>query len=409
MSTIPGGDEPREDQTNPDQPTPAAPEPPTPPTPEPPTPSEPSPAEPVVPPAEPVVPSVEPVVPPAEPVVPPAEPEPPAGDASAEPPPAESPEPDAGTYPPPGAYLTPGAYPPPASYPPPGSYPSGASSYPPPGYQQAPPPGYQAPPPGYQQAPPPPGYGYQQAPPPGYQQPPAGYAPGMPQPSLFGVALSDGWHAFTRAGWVFVGAVLVWFVIGLAVLAVISAIFGGPSRISSASGSGLRAFTGASFSASTFVLGIVAAIITGLIQAVFVRVALSVTRGHRPVFGEFFRFENVGPVAVLVLIIGVVEGVLRAIPVIGGLVGIVVQFFLIFAYYVLIDRGAQPVDAIRGSVELVTRNAGQTVVFYILAAVIILVGALLCGVGLLVAVPWVLLATAYLYRRLSGEQPQLPA
>ena len=326
MTTIPGGDEPREDQTKPDEPTPAIPAPPESVAPEPP---------------EPVIPA-----------------------------------PDAGMYPPPG------------------SYPPGASSYPPPGY-------------GYQQAPPP-GYGYQQAPPP-YQQPPAGYAPGVPQPSLFSVALSDGWRAFTRAGWVFVGAAVVWFLIGLAVLGILGTIFGGWSRITSANGSGLRAFTGASFSVSSFVLGIIAAIIAGLIQAQFVRVALAVTRGHRPVFAEFFRFENAGPVAVLVLIIGVVEGVVRVIPFVGGLIGIVVQFFLIFAYFVLMDRTAQPVDAIRGSVEMVTRNAGQTLVFYILSVLITAIGALLCGIGLLVAVPWVLLATAYLYRRLTGEQPQLPA
>ena len=85
------------------------------------------------------------------------------------------------------------------------------------------------------------------------------------------------------------------------------------------------------------------------------------------------------------------------------------QFFLLLAYFILIDRRVAPVDAIRDSVDMMTRNAGQTVVFYLLAAVIVIAGAILCGVGLLVAVPWVLLATTYLYRRLTGEQPQLPA
>ena len=283
----------------------------------------------------------------------------------------------------------------PSAYPPPASYPHGASSYPPPGYQ--------APPPGYQQ----PGYGYQQAPPPAYQQPPAGYAPGMPQPSLFSVALSDGWKAFQRVGWTFAGAAVVWFIGGIIVLSVVSAIFGGWGHVFS--GNGLRGFAGATFSFSTFVLGIVGALIVALIQAQFVRVALTVTRGHRPTFGEFFHIENAGPVVVLALIIAVVEGVVRAIPIIGGLLAIIVQFFLLLAYFVLIDRQAAPVDAIRGSVELVTRNAAQTVVFYLLSVVIVIVGAILCGVGLLVAVPWVLLASAYLYRRLTGEQPQLPA
>lgn len=283
-------------------------------------------------------------------------------------PPTVPPEPAAGATPPPAAY------PPPASYPPPGAYP-------PPGYQQAPPPGY--------------------------GQPPLGYAPGAPQPSLFSVALSDGWKAFQRVGWTFAGAAVVWFLGGLIVLSVVSVIFGGWGHI--VSGTGLRGFAGSGFSLATFVLGIVGALVFALIQAQFVRVALAVTRGRRPVFAEFFRVDNAGPVVVLALIIAVVEGVVRAIPVLGGLVAIVVQFFLLLAYFVLIDRQAAPVDAIRGSVELVTRNAAQTVIFYVLAVVIVGVGALLCGVGLLVAVPWVLLSTAYLYRRLTGEQPQLPA
>lgn len=343
MSTIPGGDEPREEQPTGQEPAPAAPQPPVPPEP-------------------PLAPQ-----PPAEPVVP------------------EAPAPDDV---------------PPAAYPPPGYQQPPASSYPPPGYQQ---PGYQQP---QASSYPPPGYGYQQAPPPGYQPPP-GYAPGAPQPSLFSVALSDGWNAFQRAGWVFAGAMVVWAIGGLIVLGIVSAIFGGWGKLTDANG--YRGLTGASFSFSTFVVGLVGAILFALIQAQFVRVALTVTRGHRPTFAEFFRFEDAGPVVVLALIIGVVVGLLRAIPILGGLATLVVEFFLYFAYYLLLDRKVQPVDAIRGSFDLVQRNLGQTLIFYVLAILIGLAGFIACGIGIFVAAPIVLLATAYLYRRLSGEQPQLPA
>jgi hypothetical protein len=223
------------------------------------------------------------------------------------------------------------------------------------------------------------------------------------------VAFSDGWKAFQRVWGPIVGAMVVWFLAALVVLSIVSVIFGGWGRIFSASTNGLRGFTGVGFTFAGFVLGIVSAIIVALIQAQFVRVALTVTRGHRPVFAEFFRIENAGPVAVLALIVGVAEGLLRAIPFLGGLAVVVLQFFLLLAYFILIDRRVAPVDAIRDSVDMMTRNAGQTVVFYLLAAVIVIAGAILCGIGLLVAVPWVLLATTYLYRRLTGEQPQLPA
>ena len=179
------------------------------------------------------------------------------------------------------------------------------------------------------------------------------------------MALSDGWNAFQRAGWVFAGAMVVWAIGGLIVLGIVSAIFGGWGKLTDANG--YRGLTGASFSFSTFVVGLVGAILFALIQAQFVRVALTVTRGHRPTFAEFFRFEDAGPVVVLALIIGVVVGLLRAIPVLGGLATLVVEFFLYFAYYLLLDRKVQPVDAIRGSFDLVQRNLGQTLIFYVLA------------------------------------------
>ena len=51
--------------------------------------------------------------------------------------------------------------------------------------------------------------------------------PPMAQPSLFGVALSDGWRSFQRVGWTFVGAFVVWGIVALAVVSLVSAIFGG--------------------------------------------------------------------------------------------------------------------------------------------------------------------------------------
>ena len=292
----------------------------------------------------------------------------------------------------------------PDGFPPPGFPP------PPPGFPPPPPPGYQGffPPPPGDQPPSSPGFplfGSQQ---PGYQQP--GYQQPPPAPSsLFGVALSDGWRTFGRVGGVFVGAAVVWALIGVAVLAIVGAIFGGLANVVGSNGGAARSVFGLGFSVGAFFVGIIAVLIATLVQAQFVRVALLVTRGHRPVFAEFFRFEHAGPVVVLALIVGVAEGVLRVIPVVGFLLALVVQFFLLFAYYVLLDRHTQPVDAIRGSVELTQRSLGQTVVFYLLAALHLFVGALLCGIGLVIALPVVVLSTANLYRRLTGEQPRLPA
>ena len=74
-----------------------------------------------------------------------------------------------------------------------------------------------------------------------------------------------------------------------------------------------------------------------------------------------------------------------------------------FTILFVVDKQMRAVDAIKASVKLVTDNLGSTIVFYLLAAVVIVVGACLCLVGLLVAAPVVLIALAYTYRRLQNE------
>jgi uncharacterized membrane protein len=69
-----------------------------------------------------------------------------------------------------------------------------------------------------------------------------------------------------------------------------------------------------------------------------------------------------------------------------------------------VDKNLNPVDAISSSVALVRANLSTTILFYLLALVAIGVGFALCFVGALVAIPVVLVATAYLYRYLLGEQ-----
>jgi len=281
--------------------------------------------------------------------------------------------------------------PPAAAYPPPGAVPPGA---PPPFGQRQPSPGY--PPGGYQQ--------------PGYGPPPPGYGAPAGTPSLFSLAYSDGWRAFGRAGGAFVGALAVWGIAALAVLGVLSALLGAFRRVPGATG--IDAFYPSGFSFRNLVLSVVGALVLAFVQAQFVRAALAVTRGVRPTFADFFRFQDLGPVAVLALIIAginLVVGLVSWIPGIGWLVQVAVQFLLMLPYYVLLDRDVPPVQALRDGVSLVTGNLGQTLLFYLVTIAVILAGFLACGVGILVAAPLVALATAYLYRRLTGEQPQIPA
>jgi len=69
----------------------------------------------------------------------------------------------------------------------------------------------------------------------------------------------------------------------------------------------------------------------------------------------------------------------------------------------VIGQGQSPIDALKSSYELVRANLAETALLYILVSVAASIGAALCGVGMLVAVPLGMLATAFMYRRLQGQ------
>ena len=368
MSENPGGTPPRDDEpTTPD--VPAVPDAPT--TPDvPAVPDEPTtPDVPAVP-DEPTTPDVPAV--PDEPSVPdvPKTPDVPPSLAKAE---SAPPEPPAPAYQPPAA---------PSYAPPP------AAAYPPPAAGATPPPAAG----GY---PPPQAGGYPSAPPPA-----SGYP--APQPSPLGEAFSYGWNAFTRSGGVFIAATLIWLVAGAVVLFLVTLIFGGLSSLFENDDNTPRIGLSIGF----LVVAAVFYLILFLVQAAFVRASLKVTEGRRPDLADFFRFENSTNLiltALLLTAVNVVVSLVSWIPLLGQLVAFAVNLFLLFTLWFVVDKQLSPVDALTSSFQLVRANLANTLLFYLLGVVILIAGAILCGVGLLVAAPVVLVATSYFYKRLLGE------
>ena len=85
------------------------------------------------------------------------------------------------------------------------------------------------------------------------------------------------------------------------------------------------------------------------------------------------------------------------------IVGFLTQYTLLF----IVDQQLSGVDAIKASIKFVTDNLANTLIYYILAVIVLFVGAILCGVGLLVAAPVALIGLASTYRRLQN-QPVVP-
>ncbi|MEI6623984.1 MAG: hypothetical protein WCP28_18985, partial [Actinomycetes bacterium] len=148
-----------------------------------------------------------------------------------------------------------------------------------------------------------------------------------------------------------------------------------------------------------------------IIQAGLARVGLALTAGNPIEAKTLFNKERLGTI--------VVAGILIAIPnILGNLVSntilfvlsivfylasIVVVFFSNYFVYYIVDKNMGSVDSIKASWNFVTQNLASLLALYVLSLAIVFVGALLCGVGLIVAVPIVVVAQAYAYRVLNNE------
>lgn len=291
------------------------------------------------------------------------------------PPPGNNPPPPPGGYPPPPP---PGGYPPP---PPPGGYPPPGSGYPPPA------------PGGY-----PPAGGY---------LPPGG--PGFPGAQQYSVgdAFSWAWGKFTANAAALIVPTLVYgLIVSLlqVLFGVLSAVLEPESTSYTSDSDGFFFSFNVSGPASlavTIVGWLVSLVVGGIIQSAYYNGVLGVANGQPVTIGSFFKPRNVGPVIIASVIVGVLTSIGFALCFIPGFI---VAVFTMFTVIALLDRNLSPIDAIKTSFDIAKNNFGQVLLTFLVVIAVTLVGALLCGVGLLVALPLSALIEVYAYRKLSGGQ-----
>ncbi len=221
---------------------------------------------------------------------------------------------------------------------------------------------------------PPGGYG---APP-----PPAAAGPGAATGDYnVGTAFSYGWNKFTQN--------LVPILIAIIVLVVVQIAISALSYVVSDS------------LLLRWLFNLVAWVVSMIIGAGIVRGALDITEGKPLDVATLLTPTKLGDVIVVSVLTGIATFIGLILCILPGLA---VMFFTSFSLYFLMDRpeiGA--VDAIKASFEFTKNNAGNVIVWFLLSLAAWIVGALLCGIGLLVAVPVVLIGTAYTYKTLSGQ------
>lgn len=157
----------------------------------------------------------------------------------------------------------------------------------------------------------------------------------------------------------------------------------------------------------SFVVGILSSALVFAVQLIMqagiIKGALQLSRNQPISVGSAFGGINWGQVVIASLITGAMTfvGLLLCI-----LPGIAVIFFTSFTLYFVIDRNMAAVEAIKASFTMVKDNAGQLILFFLASIAAYIVGACLCGVGLLAALPIVALAQVYTFRTINGDPVQ---
>lgn len=230
--------------------------------------------------------------------------------------------------------------------------------------------------------------------------------PAPPQPYSVGTALSYGWAKFQKNAVPIVLATLV-VVAGLAVMFVIylvvqSAVIGDVTSTYDPETGRYDISGGGSFLSSLLLAAVFGAlyfVVAAVLGSLLIRAALDITDGKTLDLAGIFRFDKIGPVLIASLIIGAATFVGTLLCYLPGLVvGFLTQYTLFF----LLDKDLEPIEAIKASFEFVKTNFANVLVWYIIAALVGGAGAIVCGIGLLVTVPIVIIGTAYTYKTLQG-------
>ena len=225
------------------------------------------------------------------------------------------------------------------------------------------------------QIPPPP-------PPPGFNPPPPPPPPGaMSSGGAFspGAAISYAWSATVKN----LGPLVLMTLVILLAQVVLQVGFSG--------GEGVIAL----------LLSIATSVVSLILAMGLIRAALRVTDGGTPELSQLTETDQLGPYIVQAILVGLAIGIGLLVCIIPGLIAAVL---FAFAGYAVIDaRDGDAVGAIKRSFEIVKGNFGAVLGLMVLLILVNIVGALLCGIGLLFTYPMTSVAIAYAYRKLNGQ------
>lgn len=255
--------------------------------------------------------------------------------------------------------------------------------------------------PSYGSVPPPPdapgGPGGSVPPPP---PPPPPTPPSYTQEFSPAEAIAWGWRKFTENTGPVILAMLVLLGVTL-VLGFVSSMLGGGF---SAGGPTPGEFQIESTGPGQFVAQLIQSAVSIMLGGVAAKAALEVTEG-KP-FDFFGAFGKVN--IVQLLIAGVLVGIATLIGFVLLIIpGLIIMFLTYLTTYAIVDGDRSAIDGIKHSVKLISDNVGSALLLALLNILVVIAGAIALCVGLIVAIPVTMFATAYAYRSFNG-QPVVP-
>ena len=158
---------------------------------------------------------------------------------------------------------------------------------------------------------------------------------------------------------------------------------------------------------ATLLAAVTLGILAGPLFGGFIVLCLKLLRGEKGEFNEIFaHFDKFGP-TFIVFLLYLVFAIVCMIPVLGMLValvlGPVVAFVFIFAITLIIQKDMQPMDAVKQGLELFKPNAVMNWVYVLVFGILGGIGAIACGIGVILTLPFTYVGLALAYQELAAK------
>lgn len=156
-------------------------------------------------------------------------------------------------------------------------------------------------------------------------------------------------------------------------------------------------------------------ILMGPLMAGMVFIGLKLLRGEKAEIGDVFsKFDKFVPALILFIICGLVS-CLFMIPVLGWLLGIVAGPLLsavtVFGLCGIVDRNLDFGPALKEAIDRIKAKPFETWLAALIFSVLSGIGAIACGIGVIVTLPLSVLGMTIIYLEGAGAsvQPSVPA